>query len=384
MITSDYRKECVAMLLAGGQGSRLWPLTEYTAKPALSFGGKYRIIDFALSNCVHSGIDTVGVLTQYMPLFLHDYIGKGHHWDLDLVHGGVSILPPYSSGERSDWYSGSANSVYQNRYFIDTYKPDYVLLLAGDHIYKKDYSIMLEYHKKKGADCTVATIEVPMEEAGRFGIVETDAKDRIITFDEKPEKPKGNLASMGIYVINWDTLNKHLEMDNRDADSENDFGKNVLPAMLASGLKMYAYHFDGYWKDVGTHESLWEANMDLLQNPTLGISEWHILSRSLGRPPNHIDHTGQVRNSLLASDCQISGLVENSVLSRGVIVEEGAVVRDSVVMNDVVIHKGAVVEYAILDERSIIEAKAVIGQPKGNGGRITVVPGDWTQGGNLV
>jgi len=378
MIMAGYYKECVAMLLAGGSGSRLMPLTEHIAKPAISFGGKYRIIDFTLSNCVHSGIDTVGVLTQYMPMYLHDYIGKGHPWDLDLMNGGVSLLPPYSSGERSDWYSGTANSVYQNRHFIETYKPVYVLVLAGDHVYKMDYSLMLDSHKKRGADCSIAVIDVPKKDASRYGIVNTDAKDKIVEFEEKPAKPKSSLASMGIYIFNWDSMKEYLELDNRDERSDKDFGKNVLPAMLAAGRKMYAYRFKGYWKDVGTHESLWEANMDMLADSTLGMPDWHILSRSRSRPPHHIGQTGRVKNSLLASDCQISGIVENSILSRGVVVEASATVRNSVVMSDAVIKRGAVVEYAILDERSVIEAKAVVGQPRESGGKITVIAGSWT------
>ena len=378
MITTGNKKECVAMLLAGGQGSRLLPLTEYIAKPGICFGGKYRLIDFTLSNCVQSGIDTVGVLTQYLPLYLHDYVGKGHPWDLDLIYGGVSLLPPYSTGSRSDWYSGTANSVYQNRHFIETYKPVYVLVLGGDHIYKMDYSLMLDNHKKNNADCTVAVINVPKEEASRYGIVNTDAKDHIIEFVEKPEKPKSTLASMGIYIFNWDSLSVYLDLDNQDDASEKDFGKNVLPAMMAAGLKMYAYRFKGYWKDVGTLESLWEANMDMLEDTSLGNPDWHILSRSRSGPPHHVGTTGSVKNSIVASECQIGGTVENSVLSRGVVVEADAVVRNSVVMTDAVIKRGAIVEYAILDERSVVEENAIIGQPKENGGQITVIAGSWT------
>jgi glucose-1-phosphate adenylyltransferase len=293
------------------------------------------------------------------------------------MSGGVFLLPPYSSADRSDWYSGSANSVYQNRYFIDSYGPSYVLVLAGDHIYKMDYSLMLENHKKNGADCTIAVIGVPKEEASRYGIINTDARDKIVEFDEKPEKPKSNLASMGIYIFNWDSLREHLELDNQDEGSEKDFGKNVLPAMLAAGLKMYAYRFKGYWKDVGTLESLWEANMDMLRDASLGIPEWPILSRSRSRPPHHIGQAGRVKNSILASDCQISGVVENSVLSRGVVVERSAVVRNAVVMQDVVVKRGAVVDYAILDERCIIEENDVVGQARESGGAITVIPGYW-------
>jgi glucose-1-phosphate adenylyltransferase len=365
------------MLLAGGAGSRLWPLTEYVAKPAITFGGKYRIIDFTMSNCVHSGIDTVGVLTQYMPLFLNDYIGKGHPWDLDLMSGGVFLLPPFSSGSGSEWYSGTANAIYQNRHFIEGYNPGYLLVLSGDHVYKMDYSLMLASHKKNGADCTIAVIEVPIKEASRYGVINTGAKDKIVEFEEKPEKPKSNLASMGIYVFSWPVIRDYLERDDKDKESSKDFGKNVLPAMLADGMKMYAYRFKGYWKDVGTLESLWEANMDMIQDTSLGMSDWLVMSRSRSRPPHHIAQTGRIRNSIVASDCQIIGEVENSVLSRGVIVEESAVVRNSVVMTDAVVRRGAVVEYAILDERSFVEENAVVGQPRESGGSITVVAGSW-------
>ena len=377
MITPETKKECVSMLLAGGQGSRLVPLTEHIAKPAVSFGGRYRIIDYTLSNCVHSGIDTIGVLTQYLPMVLHDYIGKGHPWDLDRLSGGVFLLPPFSSGSRSEWYSGTANAIYQNRRFIDSYMPSYVLILSGDHVYKMDYSKMLEYHKLKNADCTIAVIEVPISEASRYGIINTDAKDKIVEFEEKPKKPKNNLASMGIYIFNWDILSEYLEMDDKDKNSSKDFGKTVLPAMLAAGLEMHAYRFKGYWKDVGTLESLWEANMDVLEDPSLGEPEWPILSRGRSRPPHHTSQKGRIVNSLVCSDCQISGTVENSVLSRGVIVEESAVVRDSVVMTDTVIKRGAIVNYAILDERSVVEEKAVIGVPKEDGAPITAVAGSW-------
>ena len=377
MITTEYRKEVVAMLLAGGSGSRLMPLTEYTAKPDVSFGGKYKIIDFTLTNCVYSGIDTVGVLTQYMPMYLHDYIGKGQPWDLDRMVGGIFLLPPYSSGTRSDWYVGSANSVYQNTFFIDSYKPSYVLVLGGDHVYKMDYSLMIESHVKKGADCTIAVIEVPIEEASRYGIINTDKNDRIVEFEEKPEKPKSNLASMGIYVFNWDSLKEFLELDNQNEKSSKDFGKNVLPAMHAAKLKMYAYRFKGYWKDVGTLESLWEANMDLLRDPTLGVQDWVVISRSRSRPPHHISQSGSVKNSIVSSGCKISGVVHNSVLSRGVIVEESAVVRDAVIMSDSVVRRGSVVEYAILDERCVIGENSSIGKPRETGAPITVVPGNW-------
>lgn len=377
MATIEYKKECVAMLLAGGAGSRLQPLTEYIAKPAITFGGKYRIIDFTMSNCVHSGIDTVGVLTQYMPMFLHDYIGKGHPWDLDLMSGGVFLLPPFSTGSGSEWYSGTANAIYQNRRFIEGYDPEYLLVLSGDHIYKMDYSQMMDSHKKNGADCTIAVIEVPVKEASRYGIINTGAKDKIVEFEEKPAKPKSNLASMGIYIFNWKVVREYLEADDKDEKSSKDFGKNVLPAMLSAGQKMFAYRFKGYWKDVGTLESLWEANMDMIEDTSLGMSDWLIMSRSRSRPPHHINTNGRIQDSIVASDCLISGTVEHSVLSRGVVVEKNAVVRDSVVMCDTVIKEGAVVEYSILDERSFVAENAVIGQPKEAGSAITVVPGEW-------
>ena len=377
MISMEYRKEVVAMLLAGGSGSRLMPLTEYTAKPDVSFGGKYKIIDYTLTNCVHSGIDTVGVLTQYMPMYLHDYIGKGHPWNLDRMNGGVFLLPPYSSGARSDWYTGSANSVYQNTFFIDSYKPKYVLVLGGDHVYKMDYSLMIESHKKRGADCTIAVIEVPIEEASRYGIINTDKNDKIVKFEEKPPKPESNLASMGIYVFNWDSLKEYLELDNQNKNSSKDFGKDLLPAMHAAKLKMYAYRFKGYWKDVGTLESLWEANMDMIQDSTLGAPDWVVMSRSHSRPPHHISPGGSVKNSIISSGCAISGVVQNSVLSRGVVVEESVVIRDSVIMADCVIRKGSVVEYAILDERCDIPENSLIGKPRDAGAPITAVRGSW-------
>jgi len=378
MISGRYtKKEWVAMLLAGGRGTRLYELTEYIAKPAVSFGSRYRIIDFTLSNCVHSGIDTVGVLTQYLPMFLHDYIGKGQPWDLDLMTGGVFLLPPFESGERSDWYSGSANAVYQNRRFIETYDPDYVLVPSGDHIYKMDYSEMLAFHKKKGAHATIAVIDVPLAEASRYGIIHVDKTNRITEFVEKPPEPQSTLASMGVYIFNWDILREHLELDNSCPNSVHDFGRNIIPAILEAGLSMYAFPFTGYWKDVGTLDSLWEANMDLLRDPNLGKPDWPVLTRGRSSPPQFISKTGSVRNSLVASDCQIHGVVENSVLSRGVVVEADAIVRDSVVMADVVIGAGARVEFSILDERSTVPAKAVIGQRLGNGSKLTVIPGKW-------
>ena len=366
------RKECIAMLLAGGRGSRLKSLTEQVAKPAVTFGGKYRIIDFPLTNCVHSGIDTVGVMTQYQPLLLHEYIGKGQHWDLDLLHGGVSILPPHSKPGSTAWYSGTANAVYQNQNFIESFAPEYVLVLAADHVYKMDYKAMLNYHKERNADCTIAVIEVPMKDASRFGVLNTADDDIVVEFEEKPENPKSNLASMGIYIFNWRVLKKYLNEDEENPDSTNDFGSDVLPTMLQDGLKLFAYRFDGYWKDVGTEESLWQANMDLLDDLHLGFENWHILSKSEGRPPHYIAPTGSIKNTLITEGCVIYGSVENSILSVGVIVEEGAVVKDSVIMENARICKDAVVNYAILDEDTIVPEGAVAGEPRENGGALNV------------
>ena len=366
------RKECIAMLLAGGRGSRLKSLTEQIAKPAVTFGGKYKIIDFPLTNCVRSGIDTVGVMTQYQPLLLHDYIGKGQHWDLDTLNGGVSILPPHSKPGSTAWYSGTANAVYQNQDYIESFKPEYLLVLAGDHVYKMDYSAMLDYHKNVSADCTIAVIEVPLKDANRFGIMSTDADDSIVTFEEKPEEPKSNLASMGIYIFNWNVLSEYLYEDEKNPESSHDFGKDIIPTMLREEKRMYAYRFDGYWKDVGTEESLWQANMDLLDDMHLGLEGWHILSRAAGRPPHFIAPSGSIKNTLITEGCEIFGSVENSILSVGVVVEEGAVVRDSVIMENARICKNAVVDYAILDENTIVREGAKAGNPRGSGGSLSV------------
>ncbi|MCL2392215.1 MAG: glucose-1-phosphate adenylyltransferase [Oscillospiraceae bacterium] len=366
------RKECIAMLLAGGRGSRLKSLTEQIAKPAVTFGGKYKIIDFPLTNCVHSGIDTVGVMTQYQPLLLHDYIGKGQHWDLDRLSGGVSILPPHSKPGSTAWYSGTANAVYQNQNFIETFDPDYVLILAGDHVYKMNYRIMLEYHKSVNADCTIAVIEVPIKDAHRFGIMSTDKNDVITEFEEKPEHPKNNLASMGIYIFNWRMLKEYLYEDEKNPTSSHDFGKDVIPSLLRDGKRMFAYRFDGYWKDVGTEESLWQANMDLLDDLHLGFENWHILSRTAGLPPHYIAPTGSIKNTIITEGCEIYGLVENSILSVGVIVEEGAVVKDSVIMENCRISKSAVVEYAILDENVVIAEGAQAGESRAGNGKLNV------------
>ncbi len=358
------KQECVAMLLAGGQGSRLYALTKHVAKPAVPYGGKYRIIDFPLSNCVNSGIETVGVLTQYQPLELNDYIGSGQPWDLDRMDAGVHILPPYQRSKGADWYKGTANAIYQNIPFIERYDPEYVLVLSGDHIYKMDYAKMIAEHKANNADCTIAVIEVEMEEASRFGILNTNPDGSIYEFDEKPAVPKSNLASMGIYVFNWQKLRQYLKADEKDKSSQNDFGKNVLPAMLDAGERMFAYRFEGYWKDVGTIDSLWEANMDLL-NPRvpLDLSDdtWKIYCRNSGLPPHFIAGTAQVQNSMLSEGGNIYGKVDFSVLFSGVTVEEGALVRDSIIMPGVTVKKGAVVQYAIVAESAVIGENAVVG-----------------------
>ncbi len=371
------KKKCVAMLLAGGQGSRLYALTNNLAKPAVSFGGKYRIIDFPLSNCVNSGIDTVGVLTQYQPLVLNDYIGNGQPWDLDRTFGGVHILSPYQGKHSSDWYKGTANAIYQNMHFIKQFDPKYVLILSGDHIYKMNYSKMLNFHVRNGADCTIASLNVPLKEASRFGILNTDENGVIYEFEEKPKEPKSTLASMGIYVFTADKLYKYLEEDSKKENTSNDFGKDVLPSMLASGEKMMVYEFSGYWKDVGTIDSLYEANMDLLgDNPVFDIndSSWKIQSRSPLAPPHYLGYEGKVNNGVIMSGCEIFGTVENSVLSSDVIVEKGAVVKNSIIMSDVVIGENSVVEYAIIDENTKIGKGAKIGASiEGKKRKITVL-----------
>ena len=353
------------MLLAGGQGSRLGVLTQRIAKPAVPYGGKYRIIDFPLSNCTNSGIDTVGVLTQYQPLELNDYIGSGKPWDLDRSNGGVHILPPYQNNKGGDWYKGTANAIYQNIPFIERYDPEYVLILSGDHIYKMDYSDMIEQHKDSGADCTIAVIEVPMEEASRFGIMNADENGVIYEFEEKPEHPKSNLASMGIYVFSWDKLRKYLVEDEADRTSSNDFGKNIIPNMLAAKEKMVVYRFSDYWKDVGTIDSLWEANLDLLDpKMKLDLSDpnWRIYSRTPSAPPQYIADTAAVQNSLITEGCNVYGTVDFSILFDNVTVEEGAVVKDSLIMPGAVIKKGASVQYAIVAENAVIGENALIGE----------------------
>ena len=370
------KKECVAMLLAGGQGSRLTVLTAKTAKPAVTFGGKYRIIDFPLSNCANSGIDTVGVLTQYQPLVLNEYIGTGLPWDLDRNYGGVKILPPYQGKKGADWYKGTANAIYQNLQFIERYDPDYVLILSGDHIYRMNYAEMLKAHKASGAACTIAVIDVPIEEASRFGILTTDEEGKIIRFTEKPKKPDSTKASMGIYIFNRQELAKYLIADAEDPKSANDFGKNIIPAMLAAGEKMMSYTFKGYWKDVGTIDSLWEANMDLLgERPALqlGDRDWRILSRHENAPPQIIGANGCVDNSSITEGCAIYGTVKNSVLGANVQVLEGATVVDSVLMGDCIIGRDAVVEYSIIDRDVEIGEGARVGKAKGEAKGITVI-----------
>lgn len=354
------KQEVVAMLLAGGQGSRLGVLTKKLAKPAVPFGGKYRIIDFPLSNCVNSGIEAVGVLTQYQPLVLNEYIGSGAPWDLDGMHSGVTCLSPYQAVEGADWYSGTANAIYQNISYIDRYNPEYVVILSGDHIYKMDYSKMIAYHKEKEAACTIAVIDVPLSEASRFGILNTNPDGSIYEFDEKPAVPKSTNASMGIYVFSWGVLKKYLIEDEADPNSSNDFGKNVLPAMLNAGERMFAYPFEGYWKDVGTIDSLWESNMDLLDpNTTLDLK--NIYSRNPMMPPHHIGEEAEIQNSLIADGCNVDGKLEFSVLFAGVKVGKGAVVNSSIIMPGAVIEEGAVVQYAIVSENSVIGKNAVVG-----------------------
>ena len=350
------KKRCVAMLLAGGQGSRLGVLTRNMAKPAVPYGGKYRIIDFPLSNCSNSGIDVVGVLTQYQPLELNAYIASGAPWDLDLVNGGIFVLPPYQTGKSGEWYKGTANAIYQNMPFI------------SDHIYKMDYAAMIAHHVSHGADATIAVRQVPWEEASRFGIMNTDENDRIVEFEEKPKNPKSNNASMGVYVFTWEKLRKYLIEDEQNPDSSNDFGKNIIPAMLRDGQVMTAYSFNGYWKDVGTIESLWEANMDLLEDvPEIDLHDkkFRIYARNLGMLPQYIAPTAEVDNCLITEGCRILGKVKHSILSSGAVVEEGAEVLDSVIMPGAVIKAGAKVQRAIVAENAVVESGAKVGEETG-------------------
>lgn len=375
-----YKKKCMAMLLAGGQGSRLYALTSKIAKPAVSFGGKYRIIDFPLSNCVNSGIDTVGVLTQYQPLILNEYIGNGQPWDLDRNFGGVHILSPYQAKEGSEWFKGTANAIYQNLYFIKRYNPEHVLILSGDHIYKMDYSKMLQRHVETNADCTIAALKVPMSEASRFGILNVKENGEIYEFEEKPKKPKSNLASMGIYIFKAEKLYKYLEEDEKLEGSKNDFGGDVLPRMLSLGEKMMCYEFEGYWKDVGTISSLYDANMDLLgDTPNFQVDEksWIIRSRNPIAPPHYVSDKARVVNSAIVSGCEIAGTVENSVLSHHVEIEEGAVVKNSILFASVKICKNAVVENAIIAEYAVVEEGATVGAITSDK-KITVIGGGYT------
>ena len=358
------KKECVAMLLAGGQGSRLYVLTKNVAKPAVPFGGKYRIIDFPLSNCINSGIDTVGVLTQYEPHVLNAYIGSGQTWDLDRLRGGVSVLPPYQRGKASEWYKGTANAIYQNIPFIADYDPEYVLILSGDHIYKMDYNKMLRQHKETGADVTIAVLDVPLSEASRFGIMNCKPDGTIYEFEEKPKEPKSTLASMGIYIFSWKKLRKYLEEDEANSKSSNDFGKDIIPAMLANGEKMVSYRFEGYWKDVGTIESLWEANMDLLSpNSGLNLSDdsWKIYGRTTGSPPHFTAKGAKVQHTLLSEGCEIAGNVSESVLFSDVKVAKNANVEYSILMPGAVVEEGANVRYAIVASGAVIAKGASIG-----------------------
>ncbi len=358
------KKECVSMLLAGGQGSRLYALTQDMAKPAVPYGGKYRIIDFPLSNCTNSGIDTVGVLTQYQPLVLNDYIGNGQPWDLDRLNGGVHVLPPYQTSFGASWYEGTANAIYQNMSFIERYDPEYVIILGGDHIYKMDYSKMVDFHKKNNSDCTIAVQEVSMEEATRLGIMTCDSDFRVVDFEEKPKQPKSTLASMGIYVFTWSKLKKYLT-DNENANTgSKDFGKDIIPSMLGNDERLFAYAFEGYWKDVGTLDSLWEANMDLL-SPSVPLdlydNNWKIYSRNNNMPPQYIGDTADVENSMISEGSTINGKVDFSVIFAGATVEEGAVVNYSIIMPGTVIKSGAVVEYAIVGEDCVVHENAKIG-----------------------
>ena len=358
------KKECVAMLLAGGQGSRLYALTQDMAKPAVSYGGKYRIIDFPLSNCINSGIDTVGVLTQYQPLVLHDYIGNGQPWDLDKIHGGAHALPPFQTALGAQWYKGTANAIYQNINFVDRYDPDYVVILSGDHIYKMDYSKMLAYHKEKNADATIAVQEVTLEEATRLGIMICDENMGITDFEEKPAKPRSTLASMGIYIFTWKKLRQYLIDNENNPEEDKDFGKAIIPNMLNAGEKLVAYPFEGYWRDVGTIDSLWEANMDLL-NPNIPLDlydpDWKIYSRTANMPPQYVGSSAKIENSMISEGAVVNGNVDFSIIVPGVTIEAGATVRDSIIMPGSVIKAGAVVEYAIVGEECVIGEYATIG-----------------------
>ena len=371
-----HKTNVVAMLLAGGQGSRLGVLTKNIAKPAVPYGGNYRIIDFPLSNCVNSGIYTVGVLTQYQPLELNDYIGNGQPWDLDRQNGGVHVLSPYEAMGSKEWYKGTANAIYQNINFIEKYNPEYVVVLSGDHIYKMNYANMIDFHEKNNAACTIAVIEVPWEEASRFGILATDETNKIYEFAEKPAEPKSNKASMGVYVFSWDKLRKYLVADENNPDSSNDFGKNIIPMMLDAGERMFAFPFAGYWKDVGTIDSLWEANLDIINpNVDLDLSDpgWKIYSKTPASPPHYIGNNAKVENSSVSEGCEIDGNVDYSVVSSNVTIEADADVRYSVIMPGAVIKKGAKVYYSIIAENAVIEEDAKVGEIP----ELLTKPEDW-------
>ena len=380
-------KEIVAMLLAGGQGSRLYALTQNLAKPAVPFGGKYRIIDFPLSNCVNSGIDTVGILTQYQPVVLNEYIGNGQPWDLDRLYGGVHVLPPYQKATGSDWFKGTANAIYQHISFIDRYDPEYVIILSGDQICKQDYSEFLAFHKEKGADFSVAVMEVPWEEASRFGLMVTDENAQITEFQEKPKNPKSNLASMGNYIFKWSVLREYLIADEQDPGSDNDFGKNIIPNLLKDGRKMFAHRFDGYWKDVGTIPSLWEANMEVLDPEHSGIDlfdeNWKIYSRNSGMTAHKISGSAVVENSMITDGCRVDGTVKHSILFAGVKVEAGAVVEDAVIMGNAVIKAGAQVKHCIVAENAVIGENAIVGaMPAGDEKGVATIGPDVVVGAN--
>lgn len=361
------KQEMLAMILAGGQGSRLGVFTKRIAKPAVSFGGKYRIIDFVLSNCSNSGIDTVGVLTQYRPRILNSHIGMGSHWDLDRINGGVYILQPYMSEKEGHWFNGTANAIYKNMNFIDDYDPEYVLILSGDHIYKMDYSKMLEFHKEKKSEATIAVIEVPWDEASRFGIMNADDDKKIYEFEEKPKNPKSNLASMGVYIFNWKKLKEYFLRARNTKECFDDFGKDVIPAMLKDSQEMYAYPFKGYWRDVGTIQSLWEANMDLINTPDaieLSNSNWTIYTNTMDLPPQYIGQNASIKEALIADGCSVLGTIENTILSHKVEVGEGSVIRNSVIMPNVTIGKNVIIEKAMVAEGAVINDNAVIRSDK--------------------